>query len=836
MSAKAKKQPERHIYPTAKQQIALDCPCDVVIFGGSRGGGKCLSINDLCITPFGEKRMGDLKVGDAICDTEGSIQRVTGVYFNGIKDMYRVKFIDGASVSCTEDHLWNVKTTCHKSKKRKYAQPGENPQDYDWKVLPFREMKAWLDKKEAAPEGASIKHQNLLIPLCKPVKFTKTYKVDMRPIDPYVLGLIIGDGCLSAKQPFVTFTSADKELPEAIRQYGYVVTPNGKDRIDYFIKSKQLIDDLKKLGIYGNLSADHFIPQSYKLASVEERISLIQGLFDADGTVDYRGHVSFCTISKKLAEDVQWIIRSLGGKATITESPAGYRKENGEYVDCQLSYDVYVNTNINKKLFRLQRKIDRCRDEFNGGASERHRRIVGYEYIGKEECVCITVTHPNSLYLTNDFIVTHNSACSYMKIMQHAQLYADHARVLFLRKALKELEQNIDEAKSWFDGIAVWKEQKKRFEFKNGAICEFDYLDDGDKINSYQGHAYTLVVYDELGNFPSIKSFDLMRGNLRSAFGVPCQIFATCNPGGPLHNIIKQRYIDCSPAMTPVADGWDDDGNPVTWKVYIPSTLYENPHLLENDPSYVQRLKQIGSPEMVRAWLLGDWSIVSGGAFDKLWDKDIHVVRPFRIPDNWRVVEVYDDGTAKPYAMLWFAISDGSDYYLPNGEVRHTIRGDTFVIAELYGWNGNPNEGTDESVSSKAAKIKAKERALGYHISERIADSAIFSSRTHSIADDFEDNGVSFVPCNKAPGSRINSLNLFRNRLIGSLEREEEPGIFWFSTCVHCIRTIPVLSRDKKNPDDIDSKEEDHCADCVLYFCLSEDNSPVVTGAVNNVS
>ncbi len=425
------------------------------------------------------------------------------------------------------------------------------------------------------------------------------------------------------------------------------------------------------------------------------------------------------------------------------------------------------------------------------------------------------------------------SAASYMKIMQHAQLYGKNAKILFLRKSLKELEPNIDEAKRWFEGIAIWKEQKKRFEFKNGAICEFDYLE-GDKIDDYQGHAYTLVIYDELGNFSSIREFDLMLGNLRSSHGVPCQIFATCNPGGPLHNIIKQRFIDCAPPMTPVADGWDDCGNPTTWKVYIPSTLYENPHLLNNDPTYVQRLKQIGSPEMVRAWLLGDWSIVSGGAFDKLWDADIHVIRPFRIPDNWRIIGTYDDGLSRPYCYSIVAISDGSDYYLPNGETRHTIRGDMFVVAELYGWTGIRNVGTCESVESKAAKIKAKEKALGYHISERIADSAIFSSKAHSIADDFEENGVSFAPCNKAPGSRIISLNLFRNRLIGSLERKDSPGIFWFSTCQQNIITIPVLSRDKKNPDDVDSSEEDHCLDPLLYVLLSEDRGTMVIGSVSN--
>ena len=428
------------------------------------------------------------------------------------------------------------------------------------------------------------------------------------------------------------------------------------------------------------------------------------------------------------------------------------------------------------------------------------------------------------------------SFCSYLKIMQHATLYGENAKILFLRKTLKEVEQNVDEAKRLYQHIAVWKEQKKRFEFSNGAVCEFDYLD-GDKVNSYQGHQYTLIIYDELTNFASIREFDMLRGCLRSAAGVPCQIFATCNPGGPLHNIVKQRYIDVAPPMTPVADGWDDDGNPVTWKVYIPSTLYENPYLLKNDPTYIQRLKQTGSPEMVRAWLLGDWSVISGGAFDKLWDPEIHIVKPFRIPDSWRIFGVYDDGSAKPYCYTLFAVSDGSDYYLPNGDRRGTIRGDMFVIAELYGWTGVRNEGTGESVESKAAKIKAKEASMGYHIAYRIADSAIFSSRIHSISDDFEACGIYFEPCNKAPGSRLNSINLFRNRLMGSLERMEQPGIFWFNTCRQNIITIPVLSRDKKNPDDIDTNEEDHALDCILYGLLSENQCATVqVGSIGNIA
>lgn len=414
------------------------------------------------------------------------------------------------------------------------------------------------------------------------------------------------------------------------------------------------------------------------------------------------------------------------------------------------------------------------------------------------------------------------SHCCRFKIMQHAQMYGKNARMIFMRRSLKELEQFIDRCKVMFDGIATWKEQKKRFEFKNGAVCEFNYLE-GESVHNYQGAEFTLVILDEVGQFDSYDDVKLLKGCLRSAAGVPCQLFMTGNPGGRLHNILKAEFIDPAPqGMVPIMDT-DANGRELgTYRVYIPSTLFENPYLLENDPDYISNLLQVGSPEMVRAWIKGDWNIISGGAFDKLFDRDIHVIKPFRVPTSWRIVECYDDGLTKPAAALWFAISDGSDYYLPNGERRSTVRGDVFVIAELYFWTGKPNEGSAESVQSKAEKIKRKEAALGYEISQRIADSAIFSSKTRSTADEFMENGVAFDRCNKAPGTRLLAASLFRNALMGSLTRDGKPGIFFFSTCLNAIRTIPTLPRDKQNPDDVDSKAEDHVYDAVCYLYLSD--------------
>ena len=421
------------------------------------------------------------------------------------------------------------------------------------------------------------------------------------------------------------------------------------------------------------------------------------------------------------------------------------------------------------------------------------------------------------------------SHCCRFKILQHANLYGKNARMIFMRRSLKELEQFIDRCKVMFNSIAVWKEQKKRFEFKNGAICEFNYLE-GESVHNYQGAEFTLVILDEVGQFDSYDDVRLLMGCLRSSAGVPCQLFMTGNPGGRLHNILKAEFIDPAPdGMVPILDT-DAFGNELgTTRIYIPSTLFENPHLMENDPKYIANLMKVGSPEMVRAWIKGDWNIISGGAFDKLFDRDIHVVKPFNVPADWRIIECYDDGITKPAAALWFAISDGSDYYLPSGESRSTIRGDIFVIAELYFWTGKPNEGTGESIQEKAEKILRKEKMIGREINQRIADSAIFSSRTRSAADEFMENGVPFDRCNKAPGSRIQAASMFRNKLMSSLERKEKPGIFFFSTCINCIRTIPTLPRDKREVDDIDSKSEDHLYDCVSYLLLSDYDAEVQT-------
>ena len=221
--------------------------------------------------------------------------------------------------------------------------------------------------------------------------------------------------------------------------------------------------------------------------------------------------------------------------------------------------------------------------------------------------------------------------------------------------------------------------------------------------------------------------------------------------------------------------------------------------------------------------LEGSWDIVAGGMFDDLWDPGVHVISPFEIPLSWRIDRSFDWGASKPYSIGFWAESDGSDVTLDDGSALHTLRGDLFRIAEIYGWSGVANEGCGHSPAEIARLILEKQEFLG--LTRRIqpgpADNSIFdaSGRT-SIASDMERLGIRWQRSDKSPGSRKRGWVLLRQLLKGSATRET-PGLFVFRECAQFIRTIPTLPRDARDPDDIDTEAEDHIADETRYRILA---------------
>jgi hypothetical protein len=404
----------------------------------------------------------------------------------------------------------------------------------------------------------------------------------------------------------------------------------------------------------------------------------------------------------------------------------------------------------------------------------------------------------------------------------HAEDYGRYARGVFFRKSYPELEEVERRCHEIFPGFgAQWQATKRTWVWPNGASLRLRFLERDLDAEGFQGHSYDWVGCDELGNWPSSVGIDKLRACLRSAHRVPCFFRASANPGGVGHNWVKARYIDPAPAMMPF---WAEEtiANMTirTQRCFIPATLDDNPILLYSDPGYWQRVVAAasGNEALVKAWRHGDWDIIAGGMLDDVWDAQWHVLEPFAVPTTWRIRRAFDWGSSKPFAVAWFAHADG-ETPAPNG--RTYPKSTRVLLMEYYGWNGKPNEGLRMTNTEIARQIKMIEGASAYggRLLPGPADSQIFDVvNGTSIADEMARQGVRWQAAQKGPGSRRQGAQLLRQRLKASMQWPmEEPGLFIFSSCRQWLRTVPVMPRDPKNPDDVDSEAEDHLYDCTRY-------------------
>ncbi len=389
----------------------------------------------------------------------------------------------------------------------------------------------------------------------------------------------------------------------------------------------------------------------------------------------------------------------------------------------------------------------------------------------------------------------------------HAQDFGAAARGLLVRRTRTALEPTIARARAIFAPFgAAWGEQKSRFTWPSGAVLYFRHLDRDADADLYQGHDYTRVYVEELTQFVDERPVAKLKATLRSAAGAPCGFRATCNPGGPGHGWVKARYIDAGPWMIVAEAGLK--------RVFIPARVADNPELLANDPLYVERLKQSGSAELVRAWLEGDWNIIEGAFFDKWSERN--VVRPFTIPSLWTRFRSFDWGYAAPFSVGWWAVC--SDPY-PVGD-RTIPRGALVRYREWYGSNGKPNEGLRLEAEAVASGILSREK--GDTVAYGVADPSIFrEDGGPSIGERFRRAGLNFRPADNTRIGKVGALSgwdQLRARINGS---DDVPMLYVFDTCRDFIRTVPVLQHDPARPEDLDTDGEDHVADEARYACLS---------------
>lgn len=478
----------------------------LTLYGGAGGGGKGLLPDEVVMTPYGYRKMKSLKVGDRVLAQDGAMSQIIGVYPQHKQQVYRVKFQDGAEIITDGPHKWNYSVS---------GKPTWRKSGRKWKVGTTELL------REMISDGRTI-----LIPVCEPLKINKTYKFDQRKIDPYVLGLLLGDGYIAqagvAKSARITLSSIDEEIVESLPGEW------GVTGICYYAKGeyRKLLDvELAKLGLSGCKSDTKFIPEPYKLGSVEQRWALLQGLMDTDGTASEDGKAYYTSVSKQLAEDVRWLVFSLGGRASIFEKETGYRNADGQKVPCKTSYNVYIRMQDNRDLFRLERKRRRCGLQ-NGGAGELKRKIVSIEPCGEAKTICIAIDHPTSLYVAGkDLIVTHNSDCGL------GLAFTEHRRSLLMRRKYVELSGLTDRAidingtRKGYNGSAPPK-----LVTTDNRLIEFGAAEQVGSEQSWQGRAHDLLYIDEAAQFAESQIRFLMGWVRSTEEGQRCRVVLGSNP------------------------------------------------------------------------------------------------------------------------------------------------------------------------------------------------------------------------------------------------------------------------------------------------------------------
>jgi len=386
-----------------------------------------------------------------------------------------------------------------------------------------------------------------------------------------------------------------------------------------------------------------------------------------------------------------------------------------------------------------------------------------------------------------------------------------HFNAVFFRRELPSLDDAIEESKAIFPQLgAHWNEQRKLWRFPNGARVRFRPLETIADADKYQGQNISTAIIEEAGTYPDSRVIDRMQGALRSAYGLPTQLILTANPGGVGQQWIKNRYIDDCPQGMKVCERNVGRGKKRRY-VYIPSRIADNKILLQNDPDYIDRLHLVGSDALVKAWLEGDWNAVQGSFFD-CWN-ETHIIKPIPIPAYWLRFRSFDWGSASPFSVGWWAVSDGSEVdgqvYPKNSLLRYR---------EWYGAKG-PNIGLKLSNDQISEGILSRENEK---ITYGVADPSIFISQGGpSIAEQMAKQGVIWRKAdNRRVGKQgaMSGWSEMRSRLIGI---DGRPMIYTFSNCVDSIRTIPTLPHDTVRLEDLDTRSEDHAADEWRYACMS---------------
>ena len=384
---------------------------------------------------------------------------------------------------------------------------------------------------------------------------------------------------------------------------------------------------------------------------------------------------------------------------------------------------------------------------------------------------------------------------------------------LLLRHTTEELRELVWKSQEIYPKIwkgIKWSERKMQWVAPSGARLWMSYLDRDDDVLRYQGLAFSWIGFDELTQWATPFAWNYMRSRLRTASSdLPIYMRATTNPGGPGHGWVKKMFIDPAPygktfdatnietgEVLKYPAGHSKAGQALFKRKFIPARLSDNPYL-SREGDYEAMLLSL--PEQQRRQLLeGDWDIKEGAAFTE-FNRDIHVVEPFHIPNNWVKFRSCDYGYGSYSGVLWFAVS-------PSEQL--------IVYRELY-----VSKVLATDLADMINELEAEDGNMKYGV----LDSSLWHKRGDtgpSLAEQMIMRGCRFRPSDRSKGSRVSGKNEIHRRLQVD-EYTEEPRIVFFDTCTNMVSQLPAIPLDKKNPEDVDTRAEDHLYDALRYGIMS---------------
>ena len=382
--------------------------------------------------------------------------------------------------------------------------------------------------------------------------------------------------------------------------------------------------------------------------------------------------------------------------------------------------------------------------------------------------------------------------------------------IMLVRRTYPELRQNhIIPLKEMLSDIAVYRETTRDMTFDCGSVISFRYCRNVSDLDKFQGTECDVLFIDEATQFTE-EMYDRMKACVRGVNSFPKRIYLTCNPGGRGHGWVKRLFIDRIP---PCGESGDD-------YFFIKSLVTDNKALMKSDPGYINKLKAL-PPKLRSAWLDGDWNIFEGQFFEEFTDdpehygdrRNTHVISPFEIPPDWTVYRSFDFGYSKPFSCDWWAV----DY-----------EGRAYLILQLYGCTGTPNEGVKwdpDKIFSNIHRVETEHRWLRSKRIIGVADPSIWdASRGDAIIEAADRNFVYFYP---GDNKRLPGWMQCHYRL--SFDSDGYPMVYFFNTCKDAIRTLPLLTYSESSPEDLDTDAEDHFADSFRYFCMSRPIKPTYT-------